>query len=495
MQNYDVIILGGGLAGQCLGRQLILNNQKLNILIIERNKFPVQESAHKVGESTVELGSYYLSSVLGLEQHLKDSHLPKAGLRFFFTNGNNQQLSSRYELGSTAFPPAPSYQLDRGRLENHLCDENRKLGIEIRDNCSVKNCHFDKIHTVTIEKNKQISNITTRWLIDATGRFSLIKRKKNLKKQNNHNVNASWFRLKTRINIDDWLPKASSHTYVPKNLRYFSTNHLMGHGYWLWIIPLASGSTSIGVVADNRPHPFDTIKTFPQLIKWMAKYEPQCGDTVYDLKDELQDFHTLRNYSYGCSEIFSPQRWCLTGEAGVFLDPLYSPGTDFIAINNTMISHLIHAEYMGEDINILTKRFQNLYLQLYQNSLSIYQDQYLIMGNHELMIRKIIWDYAVYWGFTALLFTHNKLCDFSFMKEIKNDLQKLDTINYKIQNCFNKAHKLKLPPIKNSFINTLTLPELGCYQAELLASFTNTELKSKLKDNLGDIIKYAKQLF
>ena len=65
--NYDVCILGGGLAGLTLSLQLKQANPKISILVIERRKGEAPDSAHKVGESTVELGTYYLREVLNLK--------------------------------------------------------------------------------------------------------------------------------------------------------------------------------------------------------------------------------------------------------------------------------------------------------------------------------------------------------------------------------------------------------------------------------------------
>lgn len=41
-----------------------------------------------------------------------------------------------------------------------------------------------------------------------------------------------------------------------------------------------------------------------------------------------------------------------TGEAGAFLDPFYSPGSDFISLNNTWVSDLIKRDFEGEDIRM-----------------------------------------------------------------------------------------------------------------------------------------------
>ncbi len=193
MEKYfDIIIIGGGLSGFCLANQLIKGNPNFSILIIERNIFPYQEAAHKVGESTVELGGHYLRSILGLEQHLKDHHLPKAGLRFFFTEGDNQNIENRFEMGSDAFPPTPSFQLDRGRLENFLYHQSQRVGVRVIDGCSVQSCDFSTVHTVNVLHGNELKNFKGRWVIDASGRFSVIKRQLNLRQSNQHEANASW---------------------------------------------------------------------------------------------------------------------------------------------------------------------------------------------------------------------------------------------------------------------------------------------------------------
>ena len=109
---YDVTILGGGLAGLTLATQLLKQDPEISILILEKRPHPVDEAAFKVGESTVEVGAYYLAEECGLKKHLVDQQLPKFGLRFFFNNGN-KSLARGVEVGPSAFFPAPGYQVDR----------------------------------------------------------------------------------------------------------------------------------------------------------------------------------------------------------------------------------------------------------------------------------------------------------------------------------------------------------------------------------------------
>src|SRR5690242_19016432 len=117
---YDVTILGGGLAGASMARQLQLEAPQLKVLVVEKRRHPVREAAFKVGESSVEIGAHYFQKRLGLEAHLRAGQLEKLGLRYFFPSGGNRDLAQRFELGPPAFPPVPSFQLDRGRFENHL---------------------------------------------------------------------------------------------------------------------------------------------------------------------------------------------------------------------------------------------------------------------------------------------------------------------------------------------------------------------------------------
>ena len=78
--DYDLAILGGGLAGGLLARQLRLQRPDLRVLVLER----ASDTSYKVGEATVELFSNYMVRKLGLSTYLYEHHLPKNGLRFFF---------------------------------------------------------------------------------------------------------------------------------------------------------------------------------------------------------------------------------------------------------------------------------------------------------------------------------------------------------------------------------------------------------------------------
>ena len=105
--HYDVVILGGGLAGLTLARQLRQERPSLRVLVLEKRTHPAPEAAHKVGESSVEIGAHYFGQVLGLDPHMADRQLPKFGIRYFFDDGQNRDLRAPLRAGAAALPARP----------------------------------------------------------------------------------------------------------------------------------------------------------------------------------------------------------------------------------------------------------------------------------------------------------------------------------------------------------------------------------------------------
>ena len=431
----DVAILGGGLSGLTLAIQLRQRHPDLAVTVIERREHPVREAAHKVGESSVEIGAHYFASVLGLREHLDRQHIRKFGFRFFFSD-RSDRVDLCTELGVSELMPTPSWQIDRGRFENHLGVRARELGVRFDDGATVREIDLaedDGDHAVLVEHGNSRHTVTCRWLVDAGGRAGLLKRKLGLAMANGHDANAVWWRVDGFIDPNSWSQDPQWLQRCDPPDRWRSTNHMCGPGYWFWLIPLSSGAHSVGIVCDGQMHPLETMNTHAKAMTWLRRHQPQVAATLDHGQHTLQDFMFLRHFSHGAKQVFSSRRWALTGDAGLFLDPFYSPGSDFIAISNSYICDLIDKDRADIDIAPYAELYQQLYFSFYENTLTLYQDQYPLFGDAQVMPLKVIWDYTYYWALLAPLFFADRMTDLATLGRLRPAFQQAGALNLAIQ--------------------------------------------------------------
>lgn len=428
--------MGGGLGGLTLALQLKRRFGDLDVVVLERRAHPVPHATHKVGESSVEIGAHYFDTVLGLKAHMHGAHLRKFGFRFFFSEGR-RDIDQVTEIGSSRYLSVPSYQIDRGIFENYLAKEATRAGVRFIDDALVRRIELAEDahapHRLEWTQDGGTHVVHARWLVDACGRAGLLKRKLGLAQPNAHVCNAVWFRIGERITIDHWSDSAEWRERCDPQARWLSTNHLVGTGYWVWLIPLASGSHSVGIVADPRQHPLDGMDSFDKAMAWLRTWQPRLFDELDGKRHLLQDFAFFRDFSYGCKQVFSGQRWALTGEAGLFLDPFYSPGSDFIAMSNTYITDLIAHDRAGHSVEARARLYDQIYHSFYESTLALYTDQYALFGDPEVLPVKVIWDYTYYWGVLSQIFFQQRLTDLALLGSLREELQHCQHLNFAMQ--------------------------------------------------------------
>ncbi len=502
-KEFDVVIPGGGLAGLSLSLQLKNAKSDLSILVLERRETKATTAAHKVGESTVELGTHYLREVLGLKDYLEEHELPKHGLRFFFKSHTKDDIASRVELGPRLRLPVPSHQLDRGTLENYMILLTQQKGTEIILGAKVSNVNLsvDASHEVSYIKGGVEIKVKCRWVADASGRASILKRKLQFQKPMEHHINAVWWRLKGVIDVDTWTDNKEWQSFLEPGLRYLSTVHFMDKGYWLWVIPLGSKNTSIGIVADPAVHPFETFNTYEKAVEWMKQNEPLPHKMLEPLGHGggLLDFKILKHYAHNTEKIYSKDRWGVTGESGAFLDPLYSPGTDFIAMNNSWLSDLILRDMAGEDIAVRCSIYEKFHLALVDSWIPVYQNKYLLMGNTQIMVIKIFWDWATYWAVPAHLFANKAFTNLQILKNLfvaQNSLgRKFGQLNKIMQDLFLEWQPFENLVFSNRYIDPFDLAVLRKFQEEIVVQREPGEIVFQIEKSMKILEELAVAIF
>jgi len=487
LRVFDIAICGAGLAGLTLARQIKLEQPERTVVLIERAARPLTLAAHKVGESSVELGAHYLGEKLQLHNYFTEEHYKKMGLRYFFGDSTGP-LEKRPEFGLSCFPFVSSYQIDRGKLENDLRSFNQELGIELIEGKSVNAINLapgcEQMHEVVLDQAPGTTHtnntanlqekIQARWVVDAMGRRRYLQKKLELAGKTRGKCSSSWFRVEGRIDLDDLVAEEQAwHDRVPNRRRYFSTNHLMGNGYWVWLIPLATGYTSVGIVTQESIHPFDTYNTYERATAWLCKHEPKLATHLEQCRHV--DFRCMRRYSHTSQQVFSEGRWACVGEAGVFADPFYSPGTDMIGFANSITTEMIKLDFASKLTAERVSEYNRFYIGMNNALTTNIQVGYPFFGNAMVMVAKLLWDNSAAWAYACPQMFNSTYLDPEKSARFRKATTRFFSLTQRMQRLFVEWSTKASGQISYEFMDYLSLNFLREWRLRNLQSGKSTE--------------------
>ncbi|MBV8376345.1 MAG: tryptophan 7-halogenase [Verrucomicrobia bacterium] len=396
---YDVIVIGGSLAGAATATLLLRTNPGLKLLMVEKS----DHFTRRVGEATVEVSAFFLGRILGLTQHLNESHLVKQGMRFWFTNDEVASLDQASELGGRYQVRLPSYQLDRAVFDEEVLRRACAAGAKLLRPANVTKVHLSSggEQTIIIRAAERLETVRSRWVVDASGVSALLARQEGWWRSNTaHPISAAWGRWK---GVKDWdgyelAQKFPEWAGAPYGIRGTATNHVVGAGWWSWWIPLKGGDVSVGVVFDQRlvHWPQEGGKLGDRLKQFLLQH-PVAREMLSEAQLIEGDVHWRKDLAY-YSTRFAGDGFVLVGDAAGFLDPFYSPGMDWIAFTVTSAVQLIAAERRGECVTASIDRHNSLFSLSYHNWFkAVYRDKYEYMGEYDLMRLAFLLDLGLYY--------------------------------------------------------------------------------------------------
>ena len=498
---YDVVICGAGMAGQTLARQIKREMPNKTVVMVDRLTRPLPDVAFKVGESTAEADSYYLGVVLGLNDYFKENHFLKMGLRYFFQSEQaHEMFESRPEYGLVEFPKVGSYTLDRGKFENDLRQFNQQDGVILLEGYRIRDMKIaegDEAHELTIRQDGGEEIVVKgHWLIDATGRGRMLQRRLGLSRKRGQSSSSVWFRVRGKVDVSDFVADDNTewHDRVPNRTRMSATTHLMGKGYWIWIIPLPNDYTSIGITSLEGLQNFDERNTLPRAMDWLQAHEPFLATYLQNF--EILDFKTMRNISYTAQKVFSSQRWASAGEAAAFADPFYAPGTDLIAFGNTIITEMIRREENGTLTPTMVREFNTFYLGLNDSMTDSIQTCYPFMDNGTVMTAKLLWDATAAWSFVTPRMFNSYYLDTEKSNKIRAITSSFFSLTRRMNQFFLDWGSLPKGRLTFEFINYLAVPYLAkLRKRNLQVNKSIEELIADQHENMRVIEELAQVLF
>jgi flavin-dependent dehydrogenase len=306
-QHCDVLIVGGGPAGSTAAA--LLARQGRQVVVLEKAHHP----RFHIGESLLP-ANVALFDKLGVREQVERIGMPKWGIEFISTEHTHSSFLEFADAWDKSMPYA--WQVRRSVLDELLFRHAAASGARTIEGCRVTQVTFEPegVLADAVNDDGRKSRWHARYLLDASGRDTLLAAKMGLKKKNDKHGSAAIF----------------GHFHNAKRLQGKLEGNIsiywFAHG-WFWFIPLSDGSTSVGAVCwpyylKSRDKPlreffYDTIALAPGLQDRLRDAQ-LIDDMVY----------ATGNYSYASTRACG-ERHALLGDAFAFIDPVFSSGVYF----------------------------------------------------------------------------------------------------------------------------------------------------------------------
>ena len=393
--SYDAVVIGGAFSGASAALLLKRRRPATRVLIIEK----AAEFDRKVGESTTEVSSCFLTKVLGISTWLGHHQLAKQGLRMWFARTPGEKFEDCVEMGARYNSRLSGFQVDRATLDEHLLSLAVAAGCELQRPAKVIKIELGGAGSNLLEviEGGETRQVLSSWVVDASGRAAIVARKRGyIEAMKEHPTNSLWARF---TGVKDWdgnelrekFPKWADATIAARG---WATNHLCGPGWWCWIIPLKGGDVSVGLVYDERIFTPPEGGTIGERILAHCRQHPVGREILGDATVIEGDERAYSQLAYRVTQVMC-DGWACVGDAAGFLDPLYSPGLDFCAFTaQSVASHVADAcEGKAIDVRDYNHRFAFCFQSWFD---CIYRDKYHYLGDAELMAAALLMDVATY---------------------------------------------------------------------------------------------------
>lgn len=314
-RNCDVLVIGGGPAGSTVAP--LLAEKGYRVVLIEKARHP----RFHIGESLLP-ANLPIFEQLGVAEEVAAIGMVKNAAEFNSPWHDHQQRFYFSDAWDKSLPSA--YQVRRSEFDDVLIKNAASKGVQVFQECKVKNVSLDVGDSVLIDVECQdgtISNWNARFVVDASGRDTFLANKLQIKHRNPKHNSSSVYAHFSGASRNEGADEG--------NIAIFWFEH-----GWFWFIPLADGTTSIGMVTWPYFMKSKGDRSLDQFLLDGIKLCPLLECKLLDAK-MVSSAEATGNFSY-VSERCYGRNYLLLGDAYAFIDPVFSSGV-LLAMNSGVV--------------------------------------------------------------------------------------------------------------------------------------------------------------
>lgn len=328
--KVDVLIIGAGPAGSLAAA--LLNRRGVGVLVVEREQFP----RFSIGESLLPQSMEYLEEAGMLNAVNEAGFQLKNGAAFARGEQYTEfDFSDKYSEGWST-----TYEVPRARFDHLLALEAESQGVEVRYRQEVVAVNLDGSRpqvTVKSAENEQYV-IEAGFILDASGFGRVLPRLLQLDKPSEFPVRGALF-----THVEDHIsPAAFDRNKIRVGV------HPENCEVWYWLIPFSGGRSSLGVVAERdflaryQGTEIDRLRALIEEDPWLRSALAQARwDTPV---------RQLVGYAANVKSLWG-RCFALLGNAGEFLDPIFSSGVTIAFKSASLAAALVPRQIVGKDVD------------------------------------------------------------------------------------------------------------------------------------------------
>jgi len=331
--TVDVAIIGAGPAGAVAAA--LLRKAGRSVLVLERQHFP----RFSIGESLLPQSMAYLEEAGMLQAVIEAGFQYKNGAQFVY---RGQSSSFDFRDKHTA-GWGTTYQVERAVFDEILIRCAAEQGADVRFGHTVQAVHTGEgtgaaPRVDVIDEAGHAYQVEARFIFDASGFGRVLPRLLNLEAPTRMPTRAALF-----SHVYDGLPAG-----VHDRNKICVATHPERRDVWFWMIPLAGGRSSVGCVAESSFLDVPPTEREPKLRALIQK-EPTFNRLIGDAPFLLPVRH-IGGYSANVERLHGPG-YALLGNAGEFLDPVFSSGVTIALRSAHLAVQTLNRQLDGEQVD------------------------------------------------------------------------------------------------------------------------------------------------